>query len=439
MEARATLRPRMLRIFFALALVMGMSGCRDGASKSEAPAVPEDASLPRVTLVAKNEAGVPLHSTPGQTAVSARLPDGTEVLVIEKSSDKHWLHVRKPGGASGWCTERYVAGSSRPVAPAARLPDASPWASRAACEAALSKKKPRPAGSVRLATWNIRWFPDGKPGKGRSNEDGTDIDWLACAIAWLDVDAIALQEIKTNEHAGQRSRALLTSLSRASGGKWRLETDECENRDGQHVALLIDEKKLVEKSVGQLASLNPNGQACKNQLRPGLGAYLTSKGGLDFHFVSVHAKSGSERRSFDLRQRSLRGIAAARSELLARVADSDVVIAGDFNTMGCSKCSVPVSSAEEISGMDRALSDLPTPFRRVPTDGACTERSSHGEALLDHFVVSRSMAELEPSVRAVVAGICREAACGAPRELPAEARLSDHCPVVLEIPDRDLD
>lgn len=390
-------------------------------------------------LQARNEAGIPLHPSPDDSRVSGRIPDGAEASVLETSADGRWLRV-KSGSAEGWITRRYVATSDAGTRPPPKRVPASVWSSQKDCQAVLkSAIRTRDDTRLRVATWNIRWFPDGKPGKGKSPDEGTDVPWLACAIASLNVDAVALQEIKTNENAKQRSRALLAELDRLTSGKWRLETDGCENRDGQHVALLVDETRLSIGKLTTLASLNANGEPCKNQLRPGFAAYLKKKSGADFHLVSVHMKSGDERRSLELREKALAGIVAAERELQAATPDRDVVIAGDFNTMGCKKCATKVSAADELASTDRTLAGLSVAFRRIPTDGDCSERNSHGSALLDHFFVARSMAELGPDVRARVDGICREMGCARSKGLPVETRLSDHCPVVLEIDNHDLD
>jgi exonuclease III len=58
---------------------------------------------------------------------------------------------------------------------------------------------------------------------------------------------------------------------------------------------------------------------------------------------------------------------------------------------------------------------------------------------LDHVVVSTGMQEAGATAR--VTGYCAVAGCAnITGPMPAAAeRLSDHCPVVLEIQDRDLD
>lgn len=331
---------------------------------------------------------------------------------------------------------------ARAEAPAEAARDDSPWSSRQGCLAALRRgeKLPRDGDTARVGSWNIRWFPDGKPGK-RAAENGTDVEWLACAIAWLDVDALAVQELKGTAHARDKQQELLSSLDRHSKSKWALALDDCPNEASQHVGLLYDTKRVELKKSTVLPSLNPHGEACTDGLRPGLAAYVVFRGGLDLFLVSLHAKSGNERRSFELRQKSLDGIGPALRELGALDPDQDVVLAGDFNTMGCSKCSPAISAREELGSTDQRLAGLSPGFRRVGATSDCTELSGHGPSLLDHLVVSRSLKELEAEARARVSGPCAESSCrpAAARESDAVRRLSDHCPVVLDLRDRDED
>ncbi len=292
---------------------------------------------------------------------------------------------------------------------------------------------PRPAGGVRLGTWNIRWFPDGRPGK-RPKGTGTDIAWLACAITWLDVDALAVQEMKTTERARERSRELLRELSVLTGATWRIALDPCQVVSGQHVGFVWNTRSLTASEPVLLPSLNPHGTPCKDLLRPGLGIHLRAKSGLDFHFVSVHLKSGTKRRDLDLRQRSLGGLAAAMQLLQQDHADPDVVIAGDFNTMGCRHCKPPVSSSAELSALDAVLERGASGRARISTDAACSEGYGAHGALLDHFVASKSLDASHLESR--VSGFCADSACRFPSKvkLPAKGSLSDHCPVVLDLP-----
>lgn len=449
------MRPFSKVVFGALVL----ASCRDNltppAPTGAASAGPEPAAstaradtLERVRLRAQNEAGVPLHPEARAAAVSGRVPDGTLVQVLGRSDN--WLEILAPDGARGWITQRYVEGKVDAGAPVAPRPTSagaatagSPWQSRADCEKALAsgQRLERAAGVARLGTWNVRWFPDGKPGKGQDGQ-GTDLAWLGCSIAWMNVDALAVQEFKANERARRSVAELLQILNRHTSGRWEAKFDDCPNSDSQHVGLLVNRARVTVKAETTVAELNPHGTACKDNLRPGFSAYLTLPGGLDFHFVSVHTKSGTERRSSDLRERSLKALSAADRVLLGIEPDADVIIAGDFNTMGCKDCSPSIGADDELTRMDTTLAGLAPPFRRLTASKPCSEYHAGHGTLLDHFLVSRSFSEVGQGITAQVSGICHAHACAVrPPDGPgaAQRELSDHCPLLLDIPDRDLD
>ncbi len=395
----------------------------------------------RARLVARSKLGVPLHESPGASGVSGRLPDGSEVRIEERQKGGRWLHVRAADGSSGWITSRYVAPTAAAAAPA--LDSTSVWASGKACEAALAagRHAPRAAGLARIGTWNLRWFPDGHPGT-HPHGPGTDLAWLACGIAWLDVDVLAVQEIKRYPAARARMDELLAKLDALTHGHWRARFDDCPDEAAQHVGLLYNEARVSAGRFHTFAPLNPYGEACKHLIRPGLGGYFRFKGGLDLHVVAVHLKSGDQPRSLDLRRRSIAGIAAAYREAQAEQADSDVLVAGDFNTMGCPRCSPPVAAAEETKELGQAAAALSPAFNNVGADKPCSEYYRGRGGLLDHFVATRSLAELPHGAHEVVSGYCAAASCGAlpEKRMPAAyEHLSDHCPVLLDLTDRDLD
>jgi hypothetical protein len=69
-----------------------------------------------------------------------------------------------------------------------------------------------------VGTWNIRWFPRGCPSNDTCPEKATDLPWLACTIAWMNVDLLALQEILTTPDAELSLNALRIELNRLAGG-----------------------------------------------------------------------------------------------------------------------------------------------------------------------------------------------------------------------------
>ena len=305
------------------------------------------------------------------------------------------------------------------------------WASREVCEAALrgrdgSKRLARTA--VRVGTWNIRWFPDGKPGN-TPDGPGTDIPWLACGVASLDVDILAVQEIKHTPRSRARMTDLIARLDALTGGRWKLELDRCGKSVQQHVGLLYDSKTVAAEAFSQAAGINPHGKACHKQLRPGLVGRFRTRDGRLLQVMSLHLKSGPQPRSLRLRRASLAGLEREVSELRRAHPDSMIVVAGDFNTMGCEKCKPKVSASDEASQLSEAISRVG--LRLLPLAPGCSEYYGGKSGALDWIATSSPHVSV-----AEVSGVCGERQCkvlphGA--SPPAIDRLSDHCPVIATL------
>jgi endonuclease/exonuclease/phosphatase family metal-dependent hydrolase len=295
---------------------------------------------------------------------------------------------------------------------------------------------PRAPSVARIGSWNLHWFPDGKPGRGGDGE-GTDLTWLACAIAFLDLDVLAAQEIKGTSRAREALSKLMALLDRSTGGRWQLTVDDCPESSGQHVAVLYDSSRARRLGGATLGALNPHGEACKDQLRPGLDAYLGFRGGLDLHVVSVHLKAGGKARDIALRRRSFESFSEAFEAAQVAAPDVDVLVLGDLNTMGCPDCSPAKSSSAELAELGPLLAR--EGFRRLESDLACSFHFEGAGTLLDGAGVSASFLEAENATLRV-GGPCAELGCErAPERHPARSALSDHCPVYVDVPDRDLD
>jgi predicted extracellular nuclease len=295
---------------------------------------------------------------------------------------------------------------------------------------------PRAPGTARFATWNLHWFPDGVPGR---KEAGGDVEWVACALSWLDADVVAVQEVKQSLQADLALARLLSELNRWSGGHYVARLDDCGRRVSQHVGLIWNEARVKASDVATIAALNPHGGACENQLRPGLAARLRFPGGLDLATVSAHFKSMADRRAFGLRGASFEAVPAVLRALTGAVGDSDFLLLGDLNTMGCDECAPPISSREEMTAVTKRL--LAGGVRVVPADAGGSQLYRGQLTLLDHALAATAMRELAPATRSHLAGVC---AAGAPALSARAAKkvrrtLSDHCPLVLDLSDRDLD
>ena len=321
--------------------------------------------------------------------------------------------------------------------------DNDPWASAEACEELLRQghKHGRDPGLARLATWNVRWFPDGAPGHASSQSKATNLQWFSCVVAWLEVDALALQELKGDFESRSKMDGVVDSLNRRTGGSWALELDTCPARLGQHVGWLINEARVKLQAKTEYGSINPQGEACAGQLRPGLGVTLAFPGGLDLHAISVHLKSGVEPRDIELRRRSWAAFPSVVSNEVAKSKDPDLLIVGDFNSMGCRTCGSPLESGSELAALDRELQTAEVPIRRLSSDFGCSHYYQRKPALLDQVLVTVGTRELEASATARVEGYCKKLQCQPfkGKEPEPYKHLSDHCPIVIELADRDLD
>jgi endonuclease/exonuclease/phosphatase family metal-dependent hydrolase len=300
----------------------------------------------------------------------------------------------------------------------------------------------RAGGVVRVAAWNVRWFPDGHPGKAQKAGEGTNIAWLACAIAWLDADVVVLEEVKRVPHAIAAADNLLAELGALTGATWHFIVDDCAEPARQHIAMVYRTDRVRSSGIATRGELDPTTQpggtpSCPGRLRPGLSAYIKSlRGGADFHLVGVHFDSGKEERDYDDRQAAYAAVGPLKKTLATTAPDEDIVILGDFNTMGCSSRGISATAERDIL----AKAATTTGYRLASADVACTEYyKDHGTAL-DHVLVSTTMKEAAKA-NAFVAGACGALACR-PLDatwLAAMADLSDHCPILIDLEDKDRD
>ncbi|MDX1741088.1 MAG: endonuclease/exonuclease/phosphatase family protein [Rhodothermales bacterium] len=295
------------------------------------------------------------------------------------------------------------------------------------------------SAGIRVATWNIRWFPKGCPDPSECPERRTDVRSVAATIAGEDLDMVALQEILSDEPSRPAMDLLVATLDSLTGGSWEVDLQECGPAEAQRVGFLWNAARLELSEMADVGQLNgeweKTGEACAENLRPGRYAYVQSlDGGVDFHAYTVHFDSGRRDKDYQNRRD-----AARRIPTLLRAEhsdDSDVVLLGDFNTMGRSEPS-EITAEEEYAIFDK---DITSSFSRLPIEPFCTEYYRGRGGVLDHILVSTGMTEAGRV--SASAGYCAAYQCADldQENMPAEyLQLSDHCPVVLEITDVDLD
>jgi len=316
------------------------------------------------------------------------------------------------------------------VAEAQAEAEAAPSPPRAACQARLARGVARPRSvGARIGTWNVRWFPFGR--SRRSVGDGTDLGWLACSIAVLDLDVVAVQEFVQSLEGRRATADLLARLQEATGATWHASFDTCPDDGRQHVGFLHREDRVSLEAPRTLGEINPAGGACAHQLRPGLMTRARFTNGTRLTLLTIHLDSGTTDRD-----RTNRGTSVAE---IARIAsaeadpDAPLVVLGDWNTMGCRSCDAPQDGAAELAEVEATLRSSRRALRRIAPDLPCSTYYRGRPAVLDHVFAT---GDLPRAATVQAAGACGAIRCG---RLDAESRvafdaLSDHCPLVLEVP-----
>jgi len=313
---------------------------------------------------------------------------------------------------------------------------ASPWTSPEACEAALRDGTipKRARGVARVATWNLRWFPDGTMPGGGGAPKPTNLPWVACSILALDVDVLAIEEILTHARAKAALDTVLQRMNELSGGDWRAEIAPCPGDRSQHQGFVFDASRT---SASQFRNFDwRETDHCNMTRRPAFVGHFALASGLDLDLAAVHAKSGVDGESYDTRKEALGQLRRLASSRASVTQDDDLVVLGDFNTMGSEDRKTDgTAEIAELDAHARAGG-----FRRVRSDLYCSEYSRGEGGLLDHVLVSSSMREAKAASRATVSGYCAALRCRPTSTMPrAYTELSDHCPVIVDLDGRDLD
>lgn len=316
--------------------------------------------------------------------------------------------------------------------------DSTAWTSRSDCEELLAKRSPE-SRPPRVGSWNVRYFPDSVEGEQTDADKATDVAWVACAIASLDVDVLAVQEFKNSEAGLAKQQELLEQLNALTGGEWRLELDQCVPTGVQHPGFLFDTTRVHGEAFREIPSLNPD-PVCSNEISPGFAGYFSIEGGPDFHMVAVHGATGASPESLDKRALIAAALEPVSNDAFAVEPDTDIVFAGDFNSVGCESCDPVVSNEDENATLKQTVAGFDPSLTLLPTSEECT-RVADDMPHIDHVLVAADMAEVPADSVVHVGGICQEISCDRQVNWLEDAydRLSDHCPLILDLAADDDD
>lgn len=265
---------------------------------------------------------------------------------------------------------------------------------------------------VRVATFNIRMFP----------EASTDPQRVAETIAELDADIFGVQEIVDPFALG----AVLEGASNATDRDYRFALSRCRDTGyGVHPGLVWDARRWHLESVRDYPELEPDrGQAC-GSWQPGLLGIFRDDADRRIGVLSVHLPPFPD--NYPTRRKYLARALAIQSAVHEELGIT-VLTVGDFNTTGFS--GKPPEERELVRDLVDAAG-----FTLLTGDLACTEYyrpngvGPYLPSLLDHIVASDGQWK---DARAL--GLCERLRCEVtdPEDMEADFfSVSDHCPTVV--------
>ncbi len=415
-----------------------------------------------IVLRATKPVGVPIHrKNPPNFWKHVRT--GTQVILEDIAEDGKWLTIRLQSGELAWVSIKYIRASaprdlsenpketeaihtqSASEETSSQEDEAKVWNSREGCERIVrngGRMVQSSSDTLRIATWNLRWFPVGQPeDQHNPKSKPTDIDWLVCTLVWMQLDILTVQETLATSTAKNAWNTITRILSQKTGQKWKWYRQPCGRPHDHHIGLLWNDSQVELSQFESLWQFNSKAKspkkACTFGLRPGQYVRVKSrqKGGADFHLIGLHLKSGPTVFAVEERQKALNRIDRTVAPFLKQ--DQDVVILGDFNTMGAGDRH---SQTSELKHVRRQVSKESPGFDDLKLTPQCSQYFRGRGGWLDHVLVTKGMEEMQET-KARVTGYCGVAKCERIKgDYPtAYRRLSDHCPVVVEITDQDQD
>jgi endonuclease/exonuclease/phosphatase family metal-dependent hydrolase len=247
------------------------------------------------------------------------------------------------------------------------------------------------------------------------------------------LDALAPHVIALQEVLDPAAAAALRP-----GFRWH--ASQTGGRNGQRVMIGWDPAAV---EVGP--ALEHHALTMDGRVRPALSAHVRAHArGPDFHLVVVHLKATRGGHEIRRMQWPLL-VDAVRAQRAVEPTDDDVLVVGDFNLAGGPE----ITSAEELDALALALA--PAGLRPWETVGGCTaywdgrrRDAWHEPSRLD-LVWSAGLSEVSPADRRSWPGThcarhhCQPFAATEHHPDPDLHGISDHCPIVIDLPRADDD
>jgi endonuclease/exonuclease/phosphatase family metal-dependent hydrolase len=287
---------------------------------------------------------------------------------------------------------------------------------------------PAPETGVRVAHFNLRNYPIDErpedPGLGFSRR--TNICDVQDVLTGLDAAIMGFNEVCDR-------RRFPPILRRAGGDRpMRVLFSRDGGRGGQHLAVAWDGDRfeLVEGPIELV------GLVVRPGLRPGLAVRLRSRSDPDFDFTVIEVHLDSGRDDLDSRLEQVGILADWVTDWVEETGDADVILLGDFNTMG----GHDLGPMEELGLVDAVLAGAD--LSRLDNETGCSQYwDGPGEpdglfrsSLLD-LVYLRGLASAAPARSWLH---CERLQCAELVSRPGAEDatffdVSDHCPVTFEI------
>lgn len=166
------------------------------------PALAQDPHVGDTIVLVERDPQIPAHDAPGDPEVTFRFASGSSATVLAIDAATGWLRIRGEAvdgsDATGWISRSHVAsvGGKPPIPPPSPMQLA--WCPQ------KGLPTPRP-GRLRIATWNIAnlnavdgqtTFTEPDPSERRF---AIDYERIRCYIRMFDPDILAVQEIDGEE------------------------------------------------------------------------------------------------------------------------------------------------------------------------------------------------------------------------------------------------